>query len=579
MIPQRLLLVVPARAGSTGIHRKVHRLVGGTPLIAHAVDAALVGAQHAVADLKEKHNIDCDALVVLTSNDPQVLARGHLTRRQIREDRHDVTVIRDMRDADVRFEVLRRVPSAATPDAPVTAALDDVLEKLRLVGEEPFDVCGILQPTSLLDWVTVTDACTTMLSSDIDSMATMRRFHGFIWSQGVPMILDRVNRQLADERWIETGGLQLTRNYPRKDGWYGDAAPQIGGNHHPIPVGGVEAIDIDTPADLLAAQVAVERAHICLVTTGDELIGSGHLHRTAAIADELALRHSVCVYAADTPDEFRRLLSPNLCDPDTVDEITDELIDLDPDAIVLDVLDDNRWSRLLDHFGQRVTRLECDDAACGAGVHVGALRSPLSLQTLAGPEWFDLRDEFRGVDNGRLLDGPVLVSFGGTDPAGRTVPVANTLSLLGVQVRVIPPPLSGRYDQDDLLPSVQVASNPVMVEEMMNCSLLVTSRGRTAWEAAHLGIPAVCIPANDREATMNEVPASAVSVDDPTMLGPVVLALLADEDQLGQRGDLAAQEVDGFGLERITDLINRLAIERLRHHRRSRLYGSNDDET
>jgi CMP-N-acetylneuraminic acid synthetase len=58
---QRVLAVVPARGGSKGIPRKNLQLLGGRPLVAHAVEAGL-GAMPLVSR------------VVCTTDDPEIAA-------------------------------------------------------------------------------------------------------------------------------------------------------------------------------------------------------------------------------------------------------------------------------------------------------------------------------------------------------------------------------------------------------------------------------------------------------------------------------------------------------------------------
>lgn len=104
----RLVGIVPARAGSEGIPGKCSRPLAGSPL----VNWTLVPALDA-----------CD-LVILTTNDPQVLALGW---------------------CDERLKVQQRPDMLATPRTP---DLPVVRFAYNYVDQEPDDVIVLLRPTA-----------------------------------------------------------------------------------------------------------------------------------------------------------------------------------------------------------------------------------------------------------------------------------------------------------------------------------------------------------------------------------------------------------------------------------------------
>lgn len=104
----RTIGVIPARAGSQGIPGKNARVLAGYPLVSWSIIPALAA---------------CD-VVILTSNDPEVLALGWVAERLV---------------------VHRRSPmlaTARTPDLPV------VLDAYRQIAQEPDDVVVLLRPTA-----------------------------------------------------------------------------------------------------------------------------------------------------------------------------------------------------------------------------------------------------------------------------------------------------------------------------------------------------------------------------------------------------------------------------------------------
>ena len=104
----RIIGVVPARSGSQGIPGKNARVLAGYPLVSWSIIPALAA---------------CD-VVILTSNDPEVLALGWVAERLV---------------------VHRRSPMLATdrtPDLPV------VLDAYQQIDQEPDDVIVLLRPTA-----------------------------------------------------------------------------------------------------------------------------------------------------------------------------------------------------------------------------------------------------------------------------------------------------------------------------------------------------------------------------------------------------------------------------------------------
>ena len=94
------------------------------------------------------------------------------------------------------------------------------------------------------------------------------------------------------------------------------------------------------------------------------------------------------------------------------------------------------------------------------------------------------------------------MTLGGTDPAGLTTRCAQLFAHnLPPDVEIVAV-LGLGVDSADLPSRVIVKRNvPNMAAEMMQADLLVTSAGRTVYEAAAVGTPVVVLAQNAREAT------------------------------------------------------------------------------
>jgi spore coat polysaccharide biosynthesis predicted glycosyltransferase SpsG len=135
---------------------------------------------------------------------------------------------------------------------------------------------------------------------------------------------------------------------------------------------------------------------------------------------------------------------------------------------------------------------------------VNALYRPASPsgETAWGARYATLRDEFHDLPPKVIQEhgARVLITFGGTDPTGLAVRCARLLaSLEEVQVRVVIGPGAA---ETEFPAGVGLAhSIPSMAQAMLEADLVLTSAGRTVYEAARTGTPVIVLAQNAREAT------------------------------------------------------------------------------
>jgi N-acylneuraminate cytidylyltransferase len=178
-----VVAVIPARGGSKGITRKNLRRVGGVPLVARAVDAAL----------------RCPSIdrVVVTTDDADIAAVAAEWGAEIVE-----------RPADLAGD-------AASSETALLHALD-VLEARHVdVG-----VIAFLQATSpFIDVVALDAAVRSVRSRRRDSVFSAVETFGFLWRKGIGDAAEAVNhdadvrlrRQDRAPHYLETGGFYVMR--------------------------------------------------------------------------------------------------------------------------------------------------------------------------------------------------------------------------------------------------------------------------------------------------------------------------------------------------------------------------------
>lgn len=209
--------LIPARGGSKGIPRKNLEQVGGKPLLAWTVEAAL-----AASELTQ---------VVVSTDDDEIAAAAGV-------------------------EVLRRPPELAADDTPM---LDVVRHAVAALAP---DVVVLLQPTSPLRRAEHVDACVRLLlESGADAVVTVVEVpHRF----RPDSLLD-----VVDGRAVARGGartrqekeLVYARNGPavlaRRADRLGDDL--YGGDVRPFVMDERDSLDVDDPFDLELADLLLRR--------------------------------------------------------------------------------------------------------------------------------------------------------------------------------------------------------------------------------------------------------------------------------------------------------------------------------
>lgn len=534
------LAVVPARAGSRGISGKNRRLVGGRTLAERAMDRALL-----VARDPER--------VIVTTDDPVVadLARyrGH--------------------------SVVDRPPALARADATIADTVDHAVFSCGLLTDETsVAVCQPTSPTLALD--TVAEALAAFsVTEEWDSLALVTDDRHLMWREGsdgavTPIYEERANRQfLNDHVWRETGGLMLARR------WLGPAS-LVSERHYLWPTSPEESIDVDTPLDLAMADAAASCAVVEWRVIAGQTVGYGHLYRAGALIAEMP-RHLHRIVVDGPPEALAvaERFAPAIA--------YGEYYETAPDVVVFDclIVATNDYERAREErskvVGMEIVSLPPNarfdlyvDELGGRAPEVATLAA---TEARSGPAFCSLRDEFRAasvaLETGAVevirRPGSVLVTFGGGDPERMTERALEALAERHDVRAVIGPGFDAAYAARlrERWPESIVEPGAVrMAHEMLAADAVVTSTGRTVWEAASLGCSIVTVPVNERERDhgfpgyARRIPAYNL---DGSALRLLVDACLGDDQTAeGRRERARSSGVDRLGPRRIAWLFDGL---------------------
>lgn len=312
--------------------------------------------------------------------------------------------------------------------------------------------------------------------------------------------------------------------------------------YYPVPVqvdDHAPIFDIDTPYDLDAARRAsMRKGRVTMRCAYSRDIGSGHQRRLEAIADEI---QHLDVNMMNWGEAF-----------------TDDYASV----IVNDTLDTTEHTMLrMKQAGAKVITLE--DLGPGTR-HADVVINALYDKSHA--RYAVLRPEFRNLPGPKIKDKieNILITFGGTDPSHYTEaflewdwesPLAEKLRLT-----VVAPP--GRIIEKRPALGTALATNPNMAEQMAWADLVITSAGRTIFEAGAVGTPVLCVAHNLREARHAHLgPASGNIFMGIGLDMEVVernIRLLGDPRLRAEMSEAGRNLTDGRGAERIARIVEDL---------------------
>ena len=186
---------------------------------------------------------------------------------------------------------------------------------------------------------------------------------------------------------------------------------------------------------------------------------------------------------------------------------------------------------------------------------------PAHTNVVTGPRYATLRSEFTNLPPKVIRRNPerVLISFGGTDPGQLGVRCARLLvSVLDADIRVIVGPGASDVDFPE---GVEMAHKVrSMAAEMLDADLILTSAGRTVYEAAAVGTPVAVLAQGARDATHSHLDYDSGVVflgigplTDDRHIVEVVRRLLGDPDLRGELSERLRASIDGLGAARIAE--------------------------
>lgn len=467
----KIIAIIPARAGSKGIPNKNIRIVGDHPLIYYSIKNAL--SSKLITD------------VIVSTDSPEV----RIIAQQMGVKVH-------WRDESLCGDVVT-----------LDAVIYDAVPK-----DESWDYVITMQPTSpTLRVETLDNAIQYAMDNDIDTLISALNAPHLSWGikDGikVPNYTERLNRQYLPPCYMETGAFFISK------GTVVTPTSRFGNKVDVFEVPEDESQDVDTFEDLRSVAATLNRQKVGIYVNGNNTRGTGHIYRALELADEFYVKPDIYYDINQTePSVFgntkHNLIPVNgiadlyqICKEkqytifinDILTTTIDYMIGLKsvmPDAKIINFEDDGEGTTKADLvFNALFQDEEIPQMKSGEKYYICG-------KTFMFYEPIKIRDKVRRV----------LITFGGADPQNYTDRVLDMITkpeykdyqfvvVLGRAKSNVDALMDyNEYDNIEVLYNV---SN--MPELMSSCDVAMTSRGRTGFELALLGIPSIAMSQNKRE--------------------------------------------------------------------------------
>jgi spore coat polysaccharide biosynthesis predicted glycosyltransferase SpsG len=370
-----------------------------------------------------------------------------------------------------------------------------------------------MQPTSpLLSSSSLDKAISKILDDkNIDTIIAAKDATHLSWrsenNEFVPNYTERVNRQYLTPEFTETGAFLITRvSVMSRDN-------RIGNNVDLALLSGGEEIDIDTYEDWSLCEYYLKRKHILFVVTGNSTVGLGHVYNTLLIANDI-LNHQI-TFLVDKESEmaFDAIKAKNY--PvlmQNAENILDDIKNIAPNIVVNDRLDTTEdFMKSLKKECYKVINFEDLGKGCEYADAVINAIYPEKHSVPShyfGQDFFILRDEFILADEKIVKEKiqNILITFGGVDPNNYTEKVIKSINNYcvdnNIQINVIAGFGYDKYNTIKKYENINVKRNISNISDyMLDADLIFTSAGRTVYEVASIGTPAIVLGQNEREMT------------------------------------------------------------------------------
>lgn len=467
----KILAVIPARAGSKSIPNKNIRIIGGHPLIYYSIKNAI----------NSKFITD----VIVSTDSPEV----RIVAQQM-------GVLCKWRDENLCGD-----------DVTLDVVINDAIPT-----DSHFDYIVTMQPTSPTLLVETLDAAIKYtIDNNLDTVISAINAPHLSWGvkdgKKIPNYTERLNRQYLPPCYLETGAFVVSR----RDVVTSNS--RIGEKVDIFEVSEREAVDVDTFEDLKNVVSFLEEEKVAIYVNGNNKRGIGHIYRALEIADEFFIKPDIYYDINQTDVKVFGKTTHNLIPVNGIVELYDNCKRKQYSIFINDIL-----TTSLDYMiglrsvlpKAKIVNFEDDgEGVIKADLVFNALYHDEEFpQIKAGERYYICGKTFTYYEPIKIKEKVerVFIAFGGADPQNYSDRLLNIISKPEYRNYHFVVVLGrAKYNVESLLEYNKFKNIEVfydvsnMPELMTSCDIALTSRGRTGYELALLGIPAIAMAQNRRE--------------------------------------------------------------------------------
>lgn len=467
----KILAVIPARAGSKGIPNKNIRIVGGRPLVYYSINNAL-------------HSKYITDVIITTDSNP-------------------VRIIGEQMGAKTKW----RDENLCKDDVTLDAVIYDAIPK-----NEKWDYIITMQPTSpTLSVETLDKAIEYTINNNLDTVISSINAPHLSWREEngkkVPNYKERLNRQYLPANYLETGAFVISKAEVITE------KTRIGKKVDVFEVPEQESQDVDNFNDLLSVAQSLNTQKVAIYVNGNNKRGVGHIYRALEMADEFYTKPDIYYDINQTDRKVFGVTTHNLIPANGIADLFEKCKNEQYTIFINDIL-----TTSIDYMiglksvlpNAKIVNFEDDgEGIIKADLVFNALYSKTDLKNVyAGEKYYISGKTFMFYDPIKINNSVknVFISFGGADPQNYSDRLLNIVkkdeyknyNFIVVLGRA-------KYNVDKLMEynkyeNIEVLYDVSNMPELMSkCDIAITSRGRTGYELAMLGIPSIAMAQNHRE--------------------------------------------------------------------------------
>ena len=417
-------------------------------------------------------------------------------------DSPDIRIIANQMGVGVRW----RDESLCGNDVTLDAVVADA------IPEGNWDYIVTMEPTSPTLKVSSLDAAIQYtIDKGLDTVISVINAPRLSWGEKdgkrVPNYTKRLNRDYLPPYYLETGAFLISKaSIVSKES-------RIGEKVDIYELSKEEALNVDDFMDLGTVAYYLNIKKTAIYVNGNNKRGIGHIYRALEIADEFYVKPDIYYDKNQTDPKVFGNTRHNIMPVDGIAELFQICKEKKYKVFINDIL-----TTSIDYMiglrsvlpDAKIINFEDDgEGIIKADLVFNALYHDAEYpQIHAGEKYYICGKTFMFYEPIKIKEEVkrVFIAFGGADPQNYSDRLLNIISKPEYEKYHFSVVLGrAKYNVDKLLefnkyPNIEVLydiSN--MPEIMTNCDIGVTSRGRTGYELALLGVPSIAMAQNHRE--------------------------------------------------------------------------------